>query len=263
MSSNEPMGASASAVEGSVLPGTLPGTFDVDEATDTVDDPYGYLERIQRAWRAKQHEEPWSKDNLSEVDLGNVDWRLYNAPAALTDAQQVASELLQGILESSLQSIYSRNQEELQNEKNETESRQLAEEEAAKEAQKNKEPYLPIKIVQDREDPNKTAQDAPDNAQAEIEIKPDCDTGSINDGISIIQARLEKRRRFAIKNFFQRSSERGESSAAGAAREATLKQLEHRLSRANVESTDAAAQETIAALRRHKSVRVPETQELV
>lgn len=263
MSSNVPMGASGSTLQASVLPGTLPGSFDVDETIDTVDDPYGHLERIQRVWRAKQHSEPWSKDNLSEVDLGNVDWRLYSAPTALTDAQEEAPELLQGILVSSLQNIYSRNREELQNEKNEAEARQLAEEQAAKEAQKNKEPYLPIKIVQEPEEHEQTAQDATVNAQADTEIKPDCDTGSINGGISIIQARLEKRRRFAIKGFFQRSYDKGESSAAGAAREERLKQLEHRLSKANIESTAPAAQETIAALRRHKSVRVPETQELV
>lgn len=254
MSGEDHMGASASIVEQPVLP----GTYDLDGTIDLLDDPYEHLERIQRAWRSKNHEDPWSRDNLSEVDLGNVDWRLYSPPAALADTEAVESDLLREIIASSLQNISNKNTQEVQNEKEEEAARKTAEEEAAKEAAKNKEPYLPIKIGEKREDAAE-----PTNEPFSAEIKPDCDTGSIKDNVGIIQARVEKRSKFAIKNLFQRSTEKAESSAAGAARESMRQQLESRLSRANIESTAPAAQATIAELRRHKSVRVPETQELV
>lgn len=151
--------------------------------------------------------------------------------------------------------VQRRVEEQLQREKEENEARKAVEEAEAIEAAKNKEPYLPINM----EGPKKDK--AIDHSPAEV--KPDCDTASLFSRRSFVQDQVDKRRKFGFRKLFNRSYEKGESAAAGAAREAILQDLENRLSKANVESTAPGTQETLEKLRRNKTVRVPETQELV
>ncbi|XWW93104.1 hypothetical protein V2A60_001033 [Cordyceps javanica] len=245
-----PMGVAPSS---SVTP--IPGAYDDTALADIVENPEEYLARLQSEWLRKHHDAIHSTQAAPVADGDEVDWRLYSPPPGLADASKVFSEPLTEIIPQSITNVQERVELQLQREKEENDTRKAAEEAEAIEAAKNKEPYLPIKM----DGPNKD-QDV-DNVS--VDIKPDCDTASLFSRRSFIQEQVEKRRKFGFRKLFQRSYERGESAAAGAAREAILQDLENRLSKANVESTAPDTQETLQKLRRNKTVRVPETQELV
>lgn len=245
---------------------SMPGAFDanaISDITDIVEDPEAYLVQLQNAWLRKHHDalrqpQPESPSNTGHEQADNVDWRLYSSPPALADASKVFSEPLTEIIPQSIVNVQLRAQQELQREKEDAATRKAEEEAEAIEAAKNKEPYLPIKMGNDAQTDGEDAESTP------IEIKPDCDTLSLLSRRSFIQEQVDRRRKFGFRKLFHRGGyEKGESASAGAAREAMRLELENRLSKANVESTAPDTQETLAKLRRNKTIRVPETQELV
>lgn len=254
-STSEPpdaMGVASSSTEPS-----LPGAFDDSTLLEYVESPEEYLQKLQNEWLRKHHD---ALRQTQAKPVGNkddaVDWRQYSPPPGLSDASKVFSEPLTEIIPQSITNVTTRVEQELQREKEDEEARKAVEEAEAREAAKNKEPYLPIKM-EDPSNKGKATETEPE------EIKPDCDTESLLSRRSFVHQQVEKRRKFAFKKLFHRSEEKGESAAAGAAREAMRRELETRLSKANVESTAPGMQETLAKLRRTTTVRVPEKQELV
>lgn len=231
----------------------LPGAYDNTALADIVENPEEYLAQLQDEWLRKHHD-ALHQSPAAPVD-DEVDWRLYSPPPGLADASKVFSEPLTEIIPQSITSVQERVEQQLQREKEEDAARKAVEEADALEAAKNKEPYLPINM--DGPKKEKDVDISP------MDIKPDCDTTSLLSRRSLIQEQVDRRRKFGFRKLFHRSYEKGESAAAGAAREAILQDLENRLSKANVQSTAPDTQETLQKLRRNKTVRVPETQELV
>ncbi|PMB73250.1 putative E3 ubiquitin-protein ligase ARI5 [Beauveria bassiana] len=258
-----PADEGSSSAEASILMGAapsssrpaIPGAYDDTALGDIVEDPEEYLAQLQHEWLRKHHN-ALDQAQMPPVASGDeVDWRLYSPPAALADASIVVSEPLTDIIWQSITNVKKRVEQQLQQEQEEEAARKAMEDARALEAAKNREPYLPINM--DGPKKEKEIDTLP------IEIKPDCDTASLMARRSFIQQQVDRRRKFGFRRLFQRSYETGESAAAGAAREAILQHLENRLSRANVESTAPDSQETLQKLRRNKTVRVPDTQELV
>lgn len=238
----------------------IPGAFDTDALADIVNDPEEYLVQLQNEWLRRHHDairQPETDAALRAKDEDEVDWRLYSPPPALADSSKVFSEPLTEIIPQSITNVQLRVEQELQREKEDEATRKAVEAAEAEEAAKNKEPYLPINMDEPDKGKGKEAD------EMSVEIKPDCDTASLISRRDFVQEQVDKRRKFGFRKLFHRGVEKGESSAAGAAREAILQDLENRLSKANVESTAPDTQETLAKIRRNKSVRVPEKQELV
>ncbi|KAJ3476004.1 hypothetical protein NLG97_g9271 [Lecanicillium saksenae] len=246
-----PMGVAPSSSRPAV-----PGAYDNEALADIVENPEEYLVQLQNEWLRKHHD-ALNQGQRAEAGTkdSEVDWRLYSPPPALADASKVFSEPLTEIIPQSIKNVQERAEQQLQREKEEEATKKAVEAAEALEAAKNKEPYLPINMDAPKKD--KDVDTSP------VEIKPDCDTVSLFSRRSFIQEQVEKRRKFGFRKLFNRSYEKGESAAAGAAREAILQDLENRLSKANVESTAPGTQEMLQKLRRNKTVRVPETQELV
>ncbi len=250
METSAPMGVAPSS-----LRPPIPGAYDDTALADIVNEPEEYLVHLQDEWLRKHHDALSQAQTVPVAGGDEVDWRLYSPPPGLADASKVFSEPLTEIIPQSITNIQERVEQQLRREKEEDAARKAVEEAEALEAAKNKEPYLPINM-------NGTEKGKDIDASS-IDIKPDCDTESLLSRRSFVQEQVDKRRKFGFRKLFQRSYEKGESAAAGAAREAILQDLETRLSKANVESTAPGTQETLKKLRRNKTVRVPETQELV
>lgn len=250
METSVPMGVAPSS-----LRPPIPGAYDDTALADIVNEPEEYLAHLQDEWLRKHHDALSQAQSVPVAGGDEVDWRLYSPPPALADASKVFSEPLTEIIPQSIVNVQERVEQQLQREKEEDAARKALEEAEALEAAKNKEPYLPINM-------NEIGKGKDIDASS-IDIKPDCDTESLLSRRSLVQEQVDKRRKFGFRKLFQRSYEKGESAAAGAAREAILQDLENRLSKANVESTAPGTQETLKRLRRNKTVRVPETQELV
>ncbi|OAA64986.1 IBR finger domain protein [Cordyceps fumosorosea ARSEF 2679] len=249
--SNEPMGAAPSS---SSSHPAIPGAYDETAVAEIVEDPEAYLLQLQNEWLRKHHDAINEAQTAPLANGDEVDWRLYSPPPGLADASKVFSEPLVEIIPQSIANVQARVTQQLQREKEDAAARKAVEEAEAQEAAKNKEPYLPIKLDGPKEKETDTSS---------VDIKPDCDTASLFSRRSFIQEQVDRRRKFGFRKLFHRSYEKGETAAAGAAREAILQDLENRLSKANVESTAPDTQETLQKLRRNKTVRVPETQELV
>ncbi|EGX90513.1 IBR finger domain protein [Cordyceps militaris CM01] len=234
----------------------LPGAYDSTALADIVENPEEYLAQLQNEWLRKHHDAIHQTQTASVGDGDDeVDWRQYSPPPGLADASKVFSEPLTEIIPQSITNVQERVAQQLRREEEDEAARKVVEEAEALEAAKNKEPYLPINM--DGPKKEKEIDTSP------AELRPDCDTASLYSRRSFIQGQVDKRRKFGFRKLFQRSYEKGESAAAGEAREAILQDLENRLSKANVESTAPETQETLQKLRRNKTVRVPETQELV
>lgn len=215
----------------------------------------------------KEHNQ--QSDNGSESAAGaatiNTDWRSYAAPTGLFDTSTISSEVLLGIITTAIDNIIVRNQEELSREEvaMAVAREQAARDQTFKQPTGDEEPYLPITI--DRpENPSPTLD------QENIMENP---RESI-DGFSQLPISLAKRaskktkkKIFDVKKLFQRSDDGansvGESSSTGARREAMRTYVEHRLSKINLDSQHQGAQETIAALRKSKTIKVPKAQKLV
>ncbi|KAM3553607.1 hypothetical protein MY1884_006586 [Beauveria asiatica] len=254
-----------SSAEASILMGAaasssrpaIPGAYDDTALADIVENPEDYLAQLQDEWLRKHHNALDQAQMPPVASRDEVDWRLYSPPAALADASMVVSEPLTEIIPQSIANVKKRAEQQLQREQEQQAARKAAEDAEALQAAKNREPYLPINMDGPKKEKEKEIDTLP------IEMKPDCDTASLTSRRSFIQEQVDRRRRFGFQRLFQRSYETGESAAAGAAREAILQHIQNLLSRANVESTAPDSQETLEKLRRNKTVRVPDTQELV
>lgn len=227
-----------------------------EELVDFYDDP-NQATLSPAEWR--EPEPNTSHDVLSRVELQDVDWRQYEPPALMNKVANVTSEILLEIVNSSVENIKSRNEEARQAEADQQAQEQTANEETRK-SMENEEPYLPIIIEQETP---KMIQDVKGKGKA---IEPD-DPFVVPEPTMVDPSKIASKKKFALRRLFQRSEAhhetRAESSSAGARREAMREYFEHRLSKVNQDSSHEGAQATLAILRRNKSVKVPEAQQLV
>lgn len=245
---------------------TMPGSFSPEDFVDFYDDPFAALEQIQDTWRSKDREAPWSTDKLSDLDLGDVDWHKYGPPAMLKRAPNVTSQILLDIVAASIDNVKARIAEEDRQREAEEEQRRAAEEEAARQARNGKgpEPYLPIIMVLD-EPPAEAASDAPGQAQtADSQAEASgSEPAPPSTSAAVFAAKVEKRRKFALRRLFHRSTEKGESSSAGGAREALRQKLEAKLDNVDISAADSNTQKTIQELRKSGFFKAPDPDELL
>lgn len=234
----------------------MSATFMPEELVDFYDDP-NHTTLSPAEWR--EPEPDASKDVLSRVELQDVDWRQYEPPASMNKVANVTSEILLEIVNSSVENIKSRNEEARQAEADQQAQQETANEEARK-SMETEEPYLPIIIEQEALQEN---EDVKGKGKG---IEPD-EPFVVPDPTMVDASKITSKKKFAIRKLFQRGEPqhevRAESSSAGARREAMREYFEHRLSKVNQDSSHEGAQATLAILRRNKSVKVPEAQQLV
>lgn len=248
------------------------------EKLDIYEDPFAAFEELQDSWKQRQQFAPWSADDLSEVDLGDIDWRTYSPPSGMREVADISAEILLEIITTSIDNVVAKNEQEKLEELENASAQKATIEEAAKEAEKSKKPYLPIIILERADESPLIAGPSSTNEPKSRRVSLDEDDLYSDDSlcpadsISVV-SRREKKRNFILRKIFQRHTANinpiAESSASGAAREAREERearrqyLNSRLSKINVESTNTSAQETIAALRRNTSFKVPEKQQIV
>ncbi|KND90195.1 tRNA-dihydrouridine(20a/20b) synthase [NAD(P)+]-like protein [Tolypocladium ophioglossoides CBS 100239] len=245
---------------------TVPRSFSPEDVIDFYDNPFATLEQLRDTWRSKDRDAPWSTDKLSDLDLGDVDWHKYGPPAMLRKAPNVTSQILLDIVAASIDNVKARIVEE-DRQRLEEERRRATEEEAVRQARNGKgpEPYLPIIIVPD-EPPPEAANDAPVPAQTTNGSRAEANgSGSVPPSTSAaaFAAKVEKRRKFALRRLFHRSPEKGESSSAGGAREALRQKLEAKLDDVDISAADSNTQKTILELRKSGFFKAPDPDELL
>lgn len=226
----------------------MPGSFGGEDLHELYHNPFETLQVLQDEWRNKEHTTPWSTDDMSDIDVGDINWHKYEPPGVLRKSPNVTSLILLDVIASSIDNVKTRIAEEDQQKQIEDERRQQAEEEATKNG-KSPEPYLPIIIPPEKPiEPDASPTTILNGANLEF-----YNTVSINSAGKASEVTVIKdagRRRFAIRRLFHRTAEAGESSAAGGAREALRQKLEARLSRVDIANTDSKTQETLMALRK-------------
>lgn len=198
----------------------MPGSFGPEDYIDFYDNPFDDLESIQAAFREREARVPWSANNLSEVDVTNVDWYEYTPPKALRKAPNITSQVLLDIILSSIENVKTQAADQQRQKLHEEEQTKLAADNAKK-LDKGKGPYLPIIIPQD-----KTISD---DRTFRFSIVSQSESTSTVTGPDV-PAKPEKRRKFALRRLFHRSHQRGESSTTGSALEALRKIYEARTS---------------------------------
>lgn len=209
-----------------------------DDSITLYENPYTALEKLQDASKGKEIE--------SAGDVNGVDWRKYEPPAALRKAPAIKSQILLDIIFSSIENVKSRVEEEerLLKEAAEEAERRTAEE---KQKAKGKEPYLPVIIpIED------SSAESSSNINTKRTAAPSTASDFMMSGGNGLPAKAEKRRKFGLRNIFQRSPEGGETSAAGRSREALRHKLETKILSIDAKSADPKTQEAIAALRKSK-----------
>lgn len=200
----------------------MPGSFTPEDYIDFYDNPFEDLENIQTAWKDRETAVPWSTNNLDEVDVTNIKWHEYKPPVALRRTPNVTSQILLDILYSSIENVRARATEQHQKQLDEEEQRKQEDDSKKLDKGKGKEPYLPIIIPEDKP----AHQDRPQADNDDDEATPRHSFVSQTPSASTLvsaSAKPEKRRMFAIRKFFQRSHEKGESSATGSAIESLRK----------------------------------------
>lgn len=125
----------------------MPGSFNPGDYIDFHDNPFETLADSQGPWQSKESTAPWSSEKLPELDLEGVEWFNYAPPAALSNAPNVASEILQTLVKESIETVRATAEEEKRRkvEAAEEEKRRASTEEGSKPGQ-GEEPYLPIII---------------------------------------------------------------------------------------------------------------------
>lgn len=221
-----------------------------DDSITLYENPYTALEKLQDASKGKEIEPP--------ADMNSVDWRKYEPPAALRKAPTIKSQLLLDIIFSSIENVKSRVEEEerLQKEAAEEAERRTAEE---RRKAKGKEPYLPIIIPTE----DSRAESSSSNINAKRTVAPSTASDFMMSGGNGLPEKVEKRRKFGLRNIFQRSPEGGETSAAGKSREALRNKLETKILSLDTKSADPKTQEAIAALRKSRFLKAVDPDELV
>ncbi|PNY26889.1 tRNA-dihydrouridine(20a/20b) synthase [NAD(P)+]-like protein, partial [Tolypocladium capitatum] len=250
---------------------SMPASFGPKGFVDFYDDPFAALEQIQDTWRSRDREAPWSTDKLSHLDLGDVDWHKYGPPAMLQKAPNVTSQILLDIVAASIDNVKARIAEEDRQRLEEDEQRRAAEAEAARRPRNGKGPgpYLPIIIVPDEPPPEaapEAADDAPVPARTTDGSRAEAHgSGAVPPGTSAatFAAKVEKRRKFALRRLFHRSTEKGESSSAGGAREALRQKLEAKLDDVDISAADSNTRKTILELRKSGFFKAPDPDELL
>jgi hypothetical protein len=183
-----------------------------------------------------------------ETAVDDVDWRQFSPPSLLGKAPTVSSQILLDIVSASIANVKARAAEE-HRQKTEDEERRVREEKAARDARRSQALYLPIIIREDHESNDTPAEPRPTTSQSSRNSNADdANTDASSAGNASI--RESKKRRFALKRFFQRSSDKGESSAsvdnAGNTRETLRRKLRAKLHNLDMDSSDLLAQQTIA-----------------
>ncbi|KAM0459055.1 hypothetical protein ACHAPV_004628 [Trichoderma viride] len=221
-----------------------------DDSITLYENPYTALEKLQDASKGKEIE--------SSGDVNGVDWRKYEPPAALRKTPTIKSQILLDIIFSSIENVKSRVEEEerLQKEVAEENERRTAEE---RQMAKGKEPYLPI-IIPTEDSP---AESSSSNINTRRTVAPSTASDFTMSGGNGLPAKAEKRRKFGLRNIFQRSPEGGETSAAGRSREALRHKLETKILSFDAKSADPKTQEAIAVLRKSKLFKTVDPDELV
>lgn len=221
-----------------------------DDSITLYENPYTALEKLQDASKGKEIE--------SSGDVNGVDWRKYEPPAALRKTPTIKSQILLDIIFSSIENVKSRVEEEerLQKEVAEENERRTAEE---RQMAKGKEPYLPI-IIPTEDSP---AESSSSNINTRRTVAPSTASDFTMSGGNGLPVKAEKRRKFGLRNIFQRSPEGGETSAAGRSREALRHKLETKILSFDAKSADPKTQEAIAVLRKSKLFKTVDPDELV
>lgn len=221
-----------------------------DDSITLYENPYTALEKLQDASKDKEIE--------SSGDVNGVDWRKYEPPAALRKAPTIKSQILLDIIFSSIENVKSRVEEEerLLKEAAEENERRTAEE---KQKAKGKEPYLPV-IVPTKDSP---AESSSSNINTRRTVASSTTSDVMLSACNDLVTKAEKRRKFGLRNIFQRSPEGGETSAAGRSREALRHKLETKILSFDAKSTDPKTQEAITVLRKFKLLKTVDLDELV
>ena len=220
----------------------MPGSFGPEDYIDFYDNPFDDLENLQAAWRDREALVSWSTNNLSDVDVADVDWYKYNPPAALRKATHITSQVLLDIVWSSIENVKTHAAEQHRQQREEMEQSKLAEA-TAKKLDKGKGPYLPIIIPQDKPKPE---LDDKTPRHSIISLSGSTSTVTAAD----VPAKPGKRRKFALRKFFQRSHEKGESSSTGSKLETIRKIYESRQVNRNstLDATTASITESLGEL---------------
>lgn len=195
----------------------MPGAFGPEDYIDFYEDPFGFLDGSETSGEKQEQRVSWAVKKLPNLDIVDLDWHKYNPPKALRKAPNITSQVLLDVLQSSVENVYARIIEEDRQKKENEEQRKQEENEKGK----SKEPYLPIIIPTEPLVEEKMSHTVPP-PKVKKEILMTTFGPSV---VTKADARANKRRLFALRRFFQRSDERGESSATGAALGALREQV--------------------------------------
>ncbi|KAL9575279.1 hypothetical protein ACKAV7_000641 [Fusarium commune] len=195
----------------------MPGAFGPEDYIDFYEDPFGVLDGSETPGEKQEQRVSWAVKKLPNLDIVDLDWHKYNPPKALRKAPNITSQVLLDVLQSSVENVNARIVEEDRQKKENEEQRKQEENEKGK----SKEPYLPIIIPTEPLVEEKTSHTVPP-PKIKKEILMTTFGPSV---VTKADARANKRRLFALRRFFQRSDERGESSATGAALGALREQV--------------------------------------
>jgi hypothetical protein len=202
----------------------------------------------------------------SEIDHDDVDWTKYEPPAALRKAPNITSEIILEIVRVSIENLKTQIADnERRQKRREEDERRRAAAEAAEQDGKEKEPYLPIIMVQDvpePEDDEPTHHDKGKGKETTDGLLPSPTSGQ---GLVLFPVKAPKRHRFALARLFQRSHgdpDRGESSSA-AQKRSFFRQYHQRTISAPEAAINASAKESHSVFNVLARTKTPEPDELV
>lgn len=195
----------------------MPGAFGPEDYLNFYESPFEVLNGSETSREKQEQRISWAVKKLPDLDILDLDWHEYNPPKALRKAPNITSQVLLDVLQSSVENVNARIMEEDRQKKENEEQRKQEENEKGK----SKEPYLPI-IIPAEPSVEVKANHAVPPPKIKKEILMTTFGPSV---VTKADARANKRRLFALRRFFQRSDERGESSATGAALGALQEQV--------------------------------------
>ncbi|KAF4454358.1 putative E3 ubiquitin-protein ligase ARI9 [Fusarium austroafricanum] len=190
----------------------MPGSFSPEDYIDFYENPFESLDGLEPGGEKREPRVSWALKDLPDLDITDLDWHKYGPPNALKKAPNITSPILLDIIQSSLKNIKARNIEE-DRQRKESEEKQVVEENGKG---KDKEPYLPV-IIPGENHVEETTSKVEASSPAPKVRKEILMTTFGPSVITKADAKANKKRLFALRRFFQRSYEKGESSATGAA----------------------------------------------
>ncbi|KAH8177654.1 IBR domain, a half RING-finger domain-containing protein [Sarocladium implicatum] len=271
----------------------MPGSFDVQEDILTLIDSEiqdiqwnpvrDIFESNSTMARAEDVITSSGVDIAPKSESEELDWRRYDPPAALRKAPNITSHVLLEIIQSSVDKVRRSTSDELREEDAKTQQALEAELASAREQkQRVNEPYLPIIVVEDTTilRPSSSGegsnQDGPLPRQSSGASQLPCSDTKIEDPISSPDSptevrsapgliilpgseRVHKSRESAIRRLFKRSTDKGESSADGSARESLLQRLMDTKGDNDLTTTEQKTDFAVAKLKRRlRSAQTPE-----